>query len=116
MIKHFLRVSFRQLRRNRVYSFINIAGLTVGLAGFVIVLLYLNHELSYDKWDSRLARVYKVSERTDAEILEQTPAPLPQFLVQHVPAIEAATRVQPAGSFEVPLSAGEQKTVCERKY
>lgn len=109
MIKHFLRVSFRQLRRNRVYSFINIAGLTVGLAGFVIVLLYLNHELSYDKWDSRLARVYKVSERTDAEILEQTPAPLPQFLVQHVPAIEAATRVQPAGSFEVPLSAGEQK-------
>lgn len=109
MIRHFLRISFRQLRRNRVYSFINIAGLTVGLAGFVIVLLYLNFELSYDKWDSRLARVYKISERTDEEVLEQTPAPLARFLSQQVPAIEAATRVQPAGSFEVPLRAGDQK-------
>lgn len=109
MIKHFLRISFRQLGRNRVYSFINIAGLTVGLAGFVIVLLYLNYELSYDKWDSRMERVYKISERTDGEIMEQTAAPLAQFLKQELPAVEAATRVQPAGSFEVPLSAGEQK-------
>lgn len=109
MIKHFLRIGFRQIARNRVYSLINMAGLTVGLAGFIIVLLYLNHELSHDTWNKQLKRVYKVTARTDEEVMEQTAAPLAGFLSQNVAGIEAATRVQPAGSFEVPLSAGEQK-------
>lgn len=109
MLKHFFRISLRNLARNRVYSFINIAGLTVGLAGFIIVLLYLNNELSYDKWNPELKKVYKISARTNDEILERTPAPLAAFLASKSPGIVAATRIQPAGDFEIPVSVGNIK-------
>lgn len=107
MFKHFFRISLRNLGRNRLYSFINITGLSVGLAGFIIVLLYLNYELSYDKWDPQLERVYKISQRSDEEVYDQSAAPLARFLAQNVSDIETATRIQSAGSFEVPLTIGE---------
>lgn len=113
MLKHFFRISLRNLARNRVYSTINIAGLTVGLAGFIIVLLYLNNELSYDKWSPELKKVYKIGARTDDEILEQTPAPLAAFLAAKSPEIIAATRIQPSNSFEISLSAGDIKIYAQ---
>ncbi len=109
MLKHFFRISFRNISKNRVYSAINIAGLSTGLAGFIIVLLYLNYELSYDTWSPELKKMYKISARTDEEVLEQTPAPLARFLASNAPGIEAATKVQSAGEFEVPLSAGDTR-------
>src|SRR5690606_32423224 len=90
-------------------SIINISGLAVGLAGFLVILLYLNHELSYDTWDDELKRIYKISERTDDDILELTPAPLAEFLVSNSSAVESATRIAPAGSYEVLLSVGDKK-------
>ena len=109
MLKHFFRISFRNLAKNRVYSAINIAGLTAGLAGFVLVLLYLNNELSYDKWNPELKKVYGVSQRTDDEIMEQTASPLAGFLAAKSSEVIAATRIQPADNFEIPLSAGDTK-------
>ncbi|RYG23307.1 MAG: ABC transporter permease, partial [Chitinophagaceae bacterium] len=94
MFNHFLRIALRNLSKNRVYTAINIAGLTVGLAGFIVVLLYLNHELSYDSWSPELQKVYKISSRTDEEMLEQTPAPLAGFLKSKSPEIVASSRVQ----------------------
>lgn len=113
MLKHFFRISLRNLVRNRVYSTINIAGLTVGLAGFIIVLLYLNNELSYDKWSPELKRVYKIGRRTDDEVLETTPAPLAGFLAAKSPQVIAATRIQPSNDYEVPLSAGDTKVYAK---
>jgi putative ABC transport system permease protein len=109
MIRHFLRVSVRNIARTKVYSAINIVGLGVGLAGFIVVLLYLNHELDYDSWDPQLKKVYKVSTRTDGEFLEQTPAPLAALLGSKIPEIETATRIQASGDFEILLSAGDRK-------
>ncbi len=113
MFKHFFRLALRNLVRNKTYSFINIGGLAVGLAGFIIVLVYLNHELSYDKWSPELSRVYRVSQQTDIEVLEQTPAPLAQFLKTNVPGISVATTVQADGDYEVPLTANE-KTIYSK--
>ncbi|MGN6291188.1 MAG: ABC transporter permease [Chitinophagaceae bacterium] len=109
MLKHFFRISFRNLAKNRVYSAINIAGLTAGLAGFVLVLLYLNNELSYDKWSPELKKVYRVSQRTDDEIMEQTASPLAGFLAAKSSEVIAATRIQPYDNFETSLSAGDTK-------
>jgi putative ABC transport system permease protein len=109
MLNHFLRITLRNLAKSRVYSIINIAGLTVGLAGFIVVLLYLNHELNYDRWSPELKKVYKISARTDEEVREQTASPLAGFLASKSPEVVAATRVQPAGDFEIPLGAGDVK-------
>jgi putative ABC transport system permease protein len=109
MIKNYFKIAWRNLIRTKVYSFINITGLAVGFAGFTIILLYLNYELSYDTWNPLLKQVYKIAEQKDADILHQTPAPLATFLKQQLPEIEAATTMQPAGDFDVLLGAGEKK-------
>jgi len=109
MIRHFFSISLRNIARTKIYSAINIAGLAVGLAGFIVVLLYLNHELDYDNWDPQLKKVYRISSRTDEEFLERTPAPLAEFLEKKIPGIETATRIQASGDFEILLSAGDTK-------
>jgi len=109
MLKSYFKTAWRNLWRSKVYSFINISGLAVAMAGFIIILLYLNYELSYDAWDNSLKRVYKISAQTDEEILEQTPAPLAGLLKQNSPAIEAATTMQSSGDFEVLLGVDDKK-------
>lgn len=109
MIKNYFKTAWRNLTKNKFYSSINIMGLAVGLAGFIVILLYMNYELSYDSWDASLKQVYKVSEQKDDDILQQTPAPLAAFLKQQLTEIDAATKIQAAGNFEVLLSNGDKK-------
>jgi len=112
MIKNYFKIAWRNLLRNKVFSVINIAGLAVGLAGFMITLLYLNYELSYDRWDKSLDQVYRVSLKLDEEILEQAPAALSSFLRQNYSGAVTATSLQAAGDFEILLSANE-KTIYQ---
>ena len=60
MIKHYFKTALRNLRKNKVFSFINILGLTVGLTCCLLMVLYIRHELSYDDFQKngdRMARV-----------------------------------------------------------
>ena len=56
----FLKIAFRYLIKNKLYSFINIFGLAIGLASFILILLYANYEYSYDKFEGseHIARPY----------------------------------------------------------
>ncbi len=109
MFKNYFKTAWRNLVKNKSYSSINIAGLAVGLAGFIVILLYMNYELSYDTWSPSLKRVFKVSEQKDDDILQQTPAPLSSFLKQQLPEVEAATTIQPYGDYEALLTSGDKK-------
>ncbi|TMM52141.1 FtsX-like permease family protein [Maribacter algarum] len=51
MYKLFLKIATRYLLKNKLYSFINIFGLAIGIASFVLIMLYVNHEKSYDKFE-----------------------------------------------------------------
>lgn len=59
MYKLYLKIASRYLFKNKLYSFINIFGLTVGIASFILIMLYVNHEHSYDKFEGS-DRVYRV--------------------------------------------------------
>jgi len=109
MIKNYIKTAWRNISRDISYSTINIFGLAAGLASFIVILLYLNYELSYDKWNPELKKVYRVSMQTNADISAQTQAPLAGFLVQKYPNAEAATRLQSAGDFQMLLSANDKK-------
>jgi len=109
MIKNYLTTAWRSTLRSITYSTINILGLAAGLSSFIIILLYLNYELSYDKWNPELKKVYKISSQMNADISPQTPAPLAQFLAQKYPKVEAATSVQSDGDFEILLAANNKK-------
>ena len=61
MIQNYLKIALRNLLRNKVYSFINIAGLALGLTVSMLILLFVMHEISFDKFHTNGDRVYKVS-------------------------------------------------------
>lgn len=62
MFINYLTVALRNLTKNSIYSFINIIGLAVGLACSILILLWVNHELSFDDFHSKRDRLYQVWE------------------------------------------------------
>ena len=61
MIKNYLTVALRSLLRNRLTSFINIAGLALALACAILIALFVRHEVSYDKYHSKADQIYRVT-------------------------------------------------------
>lgn len=62
MLKHYLRIAVRNLSRHTVLTFINISGLSLGLACFILILLFAVNEFSYDRWRAHADRIYRVDE------------------------------------------------------
>jgi len=61
MWKNYLKLAWRNLLRNRSYALVNILGLAIGLACFMFILLYVQDEMSYDKWQEKGDRVYRMA-------------------------------------------------------
>ncbi len=61
MLTNYLRIAFRNIRRNKLYSLINVGCLAIGIAVAMTILLYVLHEHSYDRWQANAWRIYKVS-------------------------------------------------------
>ena len=53
MISNYYKVSMRNILRNKTFSFLNISGLSVGIASCILILIYVNNELSYDTYNSK---------------------------------------------------------------
>ncbi len=60
MIKNYFKIAWRNLRRNKIYSVINISGLALGLASAMLILLYIKDEVSYDRFQVNLDNTYRV--------------------------------------------------------
>jgi putative ABC transport system permease protein len=60
MIKNYLKIAWRNLLRNKTFSFINIFGLAVGLSCFIMIALYVLDELSYDRFNDNAGRIYRI--------------------------------------------------------
>src|SRR5687767_8194599 len=99
MLHHYLVMALRSMTRDKAYTFINLFGLVAGLASCLLLLLFVRHELSYDKWLPAAERVFQVQltlEETQSEPvrLQMAPYPAAAALAKDFPQIEAA-----AGSF-----------------
>src|ERR1700761_5662450 len=60
MLYTYLQAAFRNLRRHALYSLVNIAGLAIGIAVTMTILLYVLHEHSYDRWQANASRIFSV--------------------------------------------------------
>ncbi len=111
MFKNYLKITWRSLFKNKVYSSINIIGLSIGITSFVLILLYMNYELSYDKWHSSLKKVYRLGMEDQNGIVYDgaTPAPLGQFFITNYPKVETATTLAGGGSYEIPVAGNDKK-------
>jgi len=96
MIKNYLKIAWRNLRRNRLYSFINIGGLAVGMAVSFMLMIYVYNEFSFDKFNTNADRLYKVmrNQPSNGEILsgDATPIPLAPAMAKDFPEIDKITR------------------------
>ncbi len=66
MVKNNFKVAFRNIQRHKVYSFINISGLTVGITSFILIMLYVQHQLSFDQFHVKKDRIFRITEGGDA--------------------------------------------------
>jgi putative ABC transport system permease protein len=60
MIKNYFKTAWRNLRKNKIFSFINIAGLSIGMAACLLILQYVSFELSFDQFNKNAADIYRV--------------------------------------------------------
>ena len=98
MFKNYIKIAFRNIIRHKGYSFINIAGLTIGIACFCLILLYVDFEFSYDKFhpdNHRLFRVGMEMKTTTSELkLALTSVPLIPELKENFPEIKYGARIR----------------------
>ena len=95
MLKHNLKIAWRQLLKNRLVSGINILGLVLGLTVGIFILMYVQHENSYDQWIPEKENIYRVyrpyANGTKGNL--STPSPLANALQAKVPGVVAASLV-----------------------
>jgi putative ABC transport system permease protein len=93
VLKHYLKIAVRNLLRDRGYSLINIVGLAVGMAVCILILLWIQDELSYDRFHDDADQLYRVAFSADAERFrgEYVPGPLAAYLKDEYPEIVNST-------------------------
>jgi putative ABC transport system permease protein len=115
MIKNYLKIALRNIRRHKAYSFINIAGLTIGMTCVVLLLLWIQDELSYDKFHENIDDIYLVSAHIKMEKDELQVPSVPgvgPLLKELFPEVEESARFL-AGLRTFILSY-QDKTFSER--
>ncbi len=105
MIRNYFTIAFRTLNKHRFYSLINIAGLAIGIAACLVIVLFVINELDYDKHHEKASRIFRVNSEIkfggNHHILAQAPAPLAESFVQDFPEVESAVRFRQRGSYLV---------------
>jgi len=101
MIKNYFGIAFRSLLKHKVFSFINILGLAVGIAACFLIFLYVSLETSYDNFHSKADRIYRVvaDVKTPTETIKSSivTSPVAINLKRDFPEIEDAVRIAPEG-------------------
>ncbi len=112
MWKNYLKVSFRNLKKRKLYTGINLLGLTIALVSFFVISLYIHHEWSYDRMYSGADRIYKLNQEFvsggERQLVSTTPSILVPTLIEEFPEVETGTLVFDLSIFSsVMVDAGE---------
>ena len=105
MIKNYLKTAWRNIRKNKLFSFINILGLSIGITTCFIIMLYVQDELSYDKFNKNadnIARVIFQADINGGKINESiVMAPVAQTMKKDFPEVMDATRLANFGTQKI---------------
>jgi putative ABC transport system permease protein len=97
MIRNFFRIAFRNISRHKGFAFINITGLAIGLAASLLILLWIQDEFSYERFNKKAGNIYRVEEDQNysGDIYHVTVTPHPSGPVwkEKIPEIAEQTRV-----------------------
>jgi putative ABC transport system permease protein len=105
MFKNYIKTAFRSLKKNKGFTAINILGLALGLCVCMLIVFYVIDELSYDKYNTKADRIYRVNNdikfggqtRSFAEV----PAPLASTFTNNFPEVEKVVRFRGWGEYKI---------------
>jgi putative ABC transport system permease protein len=97
MLQNYIKIAVRNLFRHKVYSFINVIGLAVGMTSFFLIFLYVRFETSYDNFHSKADRIYRivadVQTPSETDPIGITTAPIAVNIKKDFPEVEEAVRL-----------------------
>ena len=96
MLKNYFKIAWRNIKGNKTYSGINISGLSIGLASFLLIATVVINELSYDKKWSKSDRIYRLLSENSAigELSESSDAPVGPQLAANFDQVETYSRIR----------------------
>lgn len=116
MFKNYLKIALRNLKRYKAYSFINIAGLAIGLTCCIIISLWVIDELNFNKFHENCDRLYQIVGYRTADGFgrsqNETPVPLAPALQEEFPEVVASSRYRSYGRILLTI---EDKTFYENR-
>lgn len=96
MLTNYLKIAWRNLAASKSFTLINVVGLAIGIAGFIVMAAYVQHELSYDRFHSKADRIVRVtySYQAGASVNEvaKSAFPLKPMLLEEYPEVEQVVR------------------------
>jgi len=113
MLKNYFKLTFRNLLKNKAHTFINISGLAIGMASVIIILLWIQNEVSHDRFFTKVDRIYTVNNRDRAngtgemQIWNNTPKIMGPTIKREYPEAEDVVRVNDYGA-NFLLTVGEK--------
>jgi len=145
MIKNYLKIAFRNFKRQKTFSFINISGIAIGMSCCLLLMLFIHYELSFDRYHENAKKIYRVAIKHDrslmgTQMMNVTPGVLARFLRDECPEVATATKIKSWGSmvqygdkrfdddrfffadseflevFTFPLIKGDKKTALQEPY
>ena len=94
MINNYLKIALRVLKKHKGYSCINITGLAVGIACCVLILLWVQDEMSFNKFHKNHKEIYRITMSLDGQWANTSPWALAPILKREYPEIQSATRIR----------------------
>lgn len=117
MLKYSLVLFFRNIRRQKLFSFINLMGLTVSIASTLLLYLYVEHEFSYDKFHHDADRIYRVNqtfiwgENNNSQFASTGPG-VAYAIKEELPEVELMTSIHTPGNFIVSYTTPSNEVIA----
>ena len=97
MFNSYFKIAWRGMFKQKLYSLINVSGMTIGMTCFILISLYINYELSYDHHHEKANRIYRVAQEQEGNTFRGTnkfacsSVPVPLSMKAEIPEVESAT-------------------------
>lgn len=109
MFKNYFKIAWRTLKKNRLYTVLNLFGLTLGISGFLMIMLFIQDEVSYDRHFQGSESVFRISSHWGnfgAEGYATAPPSLGPRIQEDIPEVEAVTRLLKWNDFTIQPGSG----------
>ena len=115
MFKNYLKIAFRNLWKQRIFSIINILGLALGMACCFLIIQYVWHETNYDDFHPNGDKLYRLTYQFGDNIINRVPPALPPLIAEDFPELEAIARLYPR-SLSVTVVGTENQFELDQVY